>query len=99
MSGPDILFPILMVLVIFGLTPKFKKYYQAYLKKVGYWNVALWVIILITLDIYLIQSQMPYEAGFISVVVKWYIFAIVNIVIISLIVLSYLAVKNMQGGK
>lgn len=35
MSGPDILFPILMVLVIFGLTPKFKKYYQAYLKKVG----------------------------------------------------------------
>lgn len=42
---------------------------------------------------------MPYEAGFISVVVKWYIFAVVNIVIISLIVLSYLAVKNMQGGK
>ncbi len=35
MSGPDILFPILMVLVIFGLTPKFKKYYQAYLKKSG----------------------------------------------------------------
>ena len=99
MSGSDILFPILMVLVIFGLTPKFKKYYQAYLKKVGYWNVALWVIILIALDIYLIQCQMPYEAGFISVVVKWYIFAVVNMVIISLIVLSYLAVKNMQGGK